>query len=59
MENSPLQKLETIPNAMVRQTALDMDGWEPPFDRWLRIADAVLAKASLTRSEPLPRRNNL
>lgn len=59
MEHGSVQKLETVPNPIVPQMALDKDGWEPPFERWLRIADAVLANASFTNSEPLPQRNNI
>lgn len=35
--------------------APDMEVWEPPFERWLRIADSSLGDAALVKQRPTVR----
>ena len=35
--------------------APDMEVWEPPFERWLRIADSSLGNAAVVKQRPTVR----
>lgn len=36
--------MSQAPPPSVKQGVVDTDVWEPPFERWLRLTDALLAK---------------
>jgi hypothetical protein len=35
-------RIPKLPVSQERLTDSDMDLWEPPFERWLRLADSLL-----------------
>jgi hypothetical protein len=41
--NANTENFETLPVA--QEAGSRMDLWEPPFERWMRIADALLNQA--------------
>ena len=47
---------ENSPVSQVGQQSPEMDLWEPPFERWLRLADVLLGNVPPVRSSA-PRKN--
>jgi hypothetical protein len=47
---------ENSPISQVAQQGPEMDLWEPPFERWLRLADVLLGNVAPVRPSA-PRKN--
>ena len=48
--------LENSPISQEGPQGPEMDLWEPPFERWLRLADSLLGNVPAVRSG-VPRKN--
>jgi hypothetical protein len=49
-------RVENSPVSQVGPQDTDMDVWEPPFERWLRLADSVLGNVPPVHPS-VPRKN--
>ncbi|HKW17876.1 MAG TPA: hypothetical protein VJO35_10240 [Terriglobales bacterium] len=58
--NSELNnRYETSPVSQGTPESVQMDVWEPPFERWLRIADSLLSKGPISYYSIVPRPQKL
>jgi hypothetical protein len=53
--NSKLNNSETLPVSQETERDSEMEIWEPPFERWMRIADLSLHNAAFPHFEVAPR----
>ena len=55
MDSNVNGAFENSPVSQDRQPGCDMDVWEPPFERWIRLADSLLGQtAAFSRKTPKP-----
>ncbi len=53
--NSTLNSVrEESPVSQEKQLFSEMDVWEPPFERWIRLADSLLGKVPVREIFPAP-----
>ncbi|HUK46930.1 MAG TPA: hypothetical protein VLW06_05035 [Terriglobales bacterium] len=51
--------LENSPVSQDPQSAPEVDLWEPPFERWIRLADSLLGDLPFCTRKPSPRPQTL
>lgn len=59
MEPNLNRALENPPVSQDTQTAPEIDLWEPPFERWIRLADSLLGDLPFFTRKPSPRPQTL
>ena len=53
--NSTLNSvIENSPVSQEKQLLSEMDVWEPPFERWIRLADSLLGNVPARKIFPAP-----
>jgi hypothetical protein len=50
--DSNLGNSQSYPVSQNEPMLPELELWEPPFERWLKIADAALRGTATTRKEP-------
>jgi hypothetical protein len=54
--NSELNNtFEIVSRPQENENDSQMDVWEPPFERWIRIADALLSNTAISPHEIAPK----
>jgi hypothetical protein len=53
--NSNQDNLENLPVSQDTERDSQTEVWEPPFERWLRIADSLLRNAAISQFDVPPR----
>jgi hypothetical protein len=54
MDSNLDRAFENSPVSQDSQPGCDMELWEPPFERWIRLADSLLGDTALPAKTPRP-----